>query len=250
MGSKADKSGGTEAVPAADPETDAGASPAPPPAAPPPSRTEPALLRLAFLLAAAAMAAAIVGARVSMLSGEAAGKWESSVRLEVKRSAGAQESVRYLYDVEVPLAISILRARLIETGLESLPPAQAAPGQAIAIEKGVQAEVLKALEPGSDLTQPVYALPNGGVDLGKRLADIRAGNPDQLTLDPEGRQAQGDALAQKADRLSLALVPFGLCALLGALAQAFGTRRRRLLQCGWAAFALGAVLALAVEVLL
>jgi hypothetical protein len=243
MGSKADKSGGTEAVPAADPETDAGASPAPPPAAPPPSRTEPALLRLAFLLAAAAMAAAIVGARVSMLSGEAAGKWESSVRLEVKRSAGAQESVRYLYDVEVPLAISILRARLIETGLESLPPAQAAPGQAIAIEKGVQAEVLKALEPGSDLTQPVYAL-------GKRLADIRAGNPDQLTLDPEGRQAQGDALAQKADRLSLALVPFGLCALLGALAQAFGTRRRRLLQCGWAAFALGAVLALAVEVLL
>jgi hypothetical protein len=222
---------------------------APPPAAPPSSGTEPALLRMAFLLAAAAMAAAIVGARVSMLSGEASGKWESAVRLEVKRAAGAQESVRYLYDVEVPLAIRIIEARLIETRLEALPSGQTS-GQAVAIEKGVQIEVLKALEPSSDLTKPIYALPSGGVDLGKRLADLRQDHPDQLTLDPESTQTQGDLLAQKAERLSLALVPFGLCALLGVLAQAFASRRRQLLRSGWVVFALGAAVAVAVEVLL
>jgi hypothetical protein len=225
---------------------------APIPTSPPsqsPARTEPGLLRVAFLLAAAAMLAAVVAARISMLSGEASGKWQSAVRFEVKRSAGAQETVRYLYEVEIPLAIKIFEARLIEAELEALPSGQDS-GPAVTMEKHVQTEVLKALEPGSDLTGPAYALPSGGADLGKRLADLRAGTPDQLAIDPEGTQAQGDRLAEKAERLSLALVPFGACAFLGALAQAFAGRRRPLLWSGWGVLAVGAVVAVAVEALL
>ena len=212
--------------------------------------TQPGLVRVALLLAIAAMAAAVVGARVSMLSGEASGKWQSTVRLEVKRSAGAQESVRYLYDVEVPLAVKILEGRLIQKQLNALPTGPAGSSQTVEMEKGVQTEILKALEPGLDLTKPAYALPGGGVDLGKRLADLRAGYPDQLALDPEGTQAQGDRLAEKAGRLSMALVPFGLCGLLGALAQAFAPRRRLVLRTGWSVLALGIVMALSLEVLL
>jgi hypothetical protein len=210
---------------------------------------ESTLMRVAVLLAVTAMAAAIVGARVSILSGDASGKWGSAVRLEVKRSAGAQESVRYLYDVEMPLAIRVMEARLILARLNAL-PASAGAGQAVQVEKLVQTEILKVFEPGSTLTQPGYALPNGGVNLGKGLADLRAENPVQLALDPEGVRAQADRMATKAFDMSLPLLLFGFCALLGALAKAFAARRLLLLRLGWGVLGLGAVLALVIEVTL
>ena len=64
---------------------------------------------IAFLLAAVAVAAAAVGFRAASIAGEASGNWQKAVRLEVKRSTSAQETVRYLYNTEVPLAITIMR---------------------------------------------------------------------------------------------------------------------------------------------
>jgi hypothetical protein len=230
---------------ALDPESPAGAPAA---GAVPPARK--GSLAVALLLAAAAVAAAVVGFRVASISGEASGRWQSAVRLEVKRSTSAQETVRYLYNVEVPLAITIMRARLILAELEKIPVAKGPAYTAVAIEISVQTEVLKALEPSSDLTKEAYALDGGGVDLGKRLADLRAQIPDTLKIDPDATAAPGDALAAKAVRMSLALVLFGLVGLLGALAQTFAPWRGRLLQAGTAVLLSGLALAGLVEVLL
>jgi hypothetical protein len=205
---------------------------------------------VALLLAASAVAAAVVGFRVASISGDASGRWQSAVRLEVKRSTSAQETVRYLYNVEVPLAITILRARLILAELEKIPATKEPAYTAVAIEISVQTEVLKALESSSDLTKTGYALDGGGVDLGKRLADLRAEIPDTLKIDPDATAAPGDALAAKAVKMSLALVLFGLVGLLGALAQTFAPWRQRLLRAGTAVLVSGLALAGVVEVLL
>ncbi|MGA3056469.1 MAG: hypothetical protein ABSE70_00315 [Candidatus Limnocylindrales bacterium] len=205
---------------------------------------------VALLLAAAAVAAAVVGARVSFVSGDASGHWQSTVRLEVKRSTGAQENVRYLYETEVPVAIQILRSRLVLQKLEAIPAAQGGTSDVVAIEKSVQTEILRALEPSLDLTKPAYSLSGGGVDLGKRLADLRAAEPDILAVDPNAAQAAGNRLSNKAVLMSLALVPFGVCGMLGALAQAFASRRRVLLRSGAVTLAAGLLLALAVELAL
>ena len=205
---------------------------------------------MALLLAAAAVAAAIVGFRVSAISGDASGHWQSAVRLEVKRSTSAQETVRYLYNTEVPLAITIMRARLILQALDAIPASQSGSAMAVAIEKSVQTQILKALEPSSELTGAAYALEGGGVDLGKRLADLRAAPPDDLKVDPDATQAPGDTLSDKAVRMSIALVFFGFCGFIGAMAQTFEEWRRRLLQLGSAVLALGVIVAGAVEVLM
>jgi hypothetical protein len=232
------------------------AAPAPPPAPPPPplpsvpAAREAGQRGVALLLAAAAVAAAIVGTRVSLIAGEASGSWQSAVRLEVKRSTGLQENVRYLYGVEVPLALTILETRTALARLESLTPAQGGNSSAVTIEKSVLTEILKVLDKGSDLTGADYALSDGGVDLGKRLAELRSETPAILAIDPDATQARGDNLARKAGIMSIALIPFGLCALLGAMAQAFAARRRRLLEYGVAVLVSGVAMAAAVEVLL
>jgi len=244
MSEQSGKEAGEKSVPAQQP---APSSPAR--SASSAASSESALMRVAVLLALAAMAAAIVGARAWVYAGDASGKWQSAVRLEVKRSAGAQESVRYLYDVEMPLAIRVMEARMILARLNALPVGTAA-SQAVQIEKQVQTEVLKVFERDSILTQPGYALPSGGSNLGRGLAELRAENPDQLALDPEGARNEGDRLASKAFDLSLSLIFFGLCAFVGTLAKAFAGRRVLLLRLGWVVLGLGVLMAAAMEVLL
>ena len=102
----------------------------------------------------------------------------------------------------------------------------------------------------SDLTAtPQYALPSGGLDLGKRLADVRATSPDMVALDPDVIQATGDRQANRARLMVLAALPIGIAALLGVMAEPFRRRRRILLAGGAVALAIGAAMAVAVEVL-
>jgi hypothetical protein len=70
-----------------------------------------------------------------------------------------------------------------------------------------------------------------------------------VALDPDTIQAAGDALGAKAGAMTLPLFPIGVAALLAALAQPFARRRRLLLGLGAAVLALGALAAVAVEVL-
>lgn len=170
---------------------DAAASPpARQPAAP---AREPGHLGVALLLATASIITAIVGTRVSLLSSEASGSWQTALRLEVKRSAGAQEIVRYLYQDELAAAIDVIRGRVTLQQLQSAAAGQTGSAkQTLEIEMSVQTEMLRALDrPALELTKAAYALPSGGVDLGKRLADLRASEPIQLAIDPDASEAAG-----------------------------------------------------------
>ncbi len=243
---------GTPAAGPPPPEGAAPVVPAPPPdLQPAPATPERGHIGVALLLAAVSIVAAIVGARVSFISSEGSGSWQSALRLEVKRSAGAQETVRYLYQDELPLAIDIIRGRLVLHELQSAAATQTGSTRlALEIEASLQTEILRALEPSQDLTKSTYALPSGGVDLGKRLADLRAADPAQFAIDPDASQATGDKSSEKARYMTLSLVPLGFCALLGALAQVLARQRRLLLPCGTVALAIGTVMALGMEFLL
>jgi hypothetical protein len=162
------------------------------------------------------------------------------------------EDVRFLYQSELPVAIRIAEARIVQQ--QMVPAAQGQSGavhEGLLLEANVQGQIVAALAPSSDLaTKPVYALGSGGYDLGKTLADLRAQNPDLLKLDPDGLQATGDKLAHKADVMALALLPTSAAAFLGVLAQPFKRRRSVLLRLGAVVLVGGAALAVAVAVLL
>jgi hypothetical protein len=206
---------------------------------------------VAILLTIAAVVAALIGFRAAIVSSSASDSWQSALRTEVKRSAGAMEDVRYLYQAELPIAVRIAEARVIQA--EMLAAAQGESGvtkQALLMEASVQAQIVSALSSSSDLaTRTEYALASGGLDLGKRLADLRARSPELLALDPDGLEAAGDRLANKAELLMLALIPTSAAAFLGVLAQPFKRRRSLFLRLGAVALAGGAIMAVAVEVM-
>ena len=203
---------------------------------------------VAILLTVAAIVAALIGVAAAMTSSSASESWQSALRTEVKRSAGAMEDVRYLYQAELPVAIRIVEARILEAELLAASQGESgATKQALLMEASVQAQVASALESSSDLAAKTdYALASGGLDLGKRLAVLRAKSPDLLALNPDGLEAAGDKLAHKAELLMMALLPTSAAAFLGVLAQPFRRRRLILLRLGSAALAGGAIMALAV----
>jgi hypothetical protein len=206
---------------------------------------------VATLLTIAAIVAALIGFRAATISSSASSSWQSALRTEVKRSAGAMEDVRSLYQDEMPLALRILQARMVQ--VEMLAAAQQQSGAARAallLEANVQGQIITALSPSSDLTsRSDYALNSGAIDLGKALADLRAQSPNLLALDPDRLESTGDSLAHKAQLMTLALLPTSIAAFLGVLAQPIKRRRTLLLRTGGVALATGAVMALAVEFL-
>ena len=215
------------------------------------SEREGGNIGVAVLLAIVAVVAALIGTRASMVSGEASDAWQSSLRTEEKRAAGAMNDIGQVYQVELPLAVRVLEARLVADEMGTAAQGKAGTiQQALQVEADVQSQLAELLGSQSDLTgKPVYALPSGGVDLGRRLSDVRSSSPDLAALDPAGIEAGGDQLANKALLLTLALLPVSLSALLGVLAQPLRRYRFVLLGGGSATLAAGAVMALAVEVL-
>ncbi|MEI7745193.1 MAG: hypothetical protein WCK58_15765 [Chloroflexota bacterium] len=205
---------------------------------------------VAVLLALTAILAAVIGARSTALANSASDDWQSALRTEVKRSTAAISDIHLLYQAEIPAAVNVLSFRLQETEARS---AAAAATGSDAIILGEEADtaksVLSAVEPSVELAKPEYALPGGGVDIGKRLATLRAEDPKLVALDPDAIQAEGDALGAKASWMTLGLLPLGLAALFGALAQPFGGSRRLLLGMGGMSLAGGALIAAIVEVL-
>ena len=118
----------------------------------------------------------------------------------------------------------------------------------LAMEAEVEKGVVTAIEGSAPLvTDPAYALPGGGVDLGQRLADQRAENADLVSLDPDAIAAEGDHLATKGSSMTIALLPLGFAALFGAMAQPFWRRRRLLLGMATGAMGTGVAIALMVE---
>jgi hypothetical protein len=206
---------------------------------------------VAILLTAAAIVAAVIGLRAATLSSEASDVWQSALRTEVKRSAVAVEDVRFLYQAELPVAVRIVEARILQTEFAAAAAGETgAVKQSLLTEATVQGQIIDSISPSSDLAiKPEYSLPSGGLDLGRRLADLRAKSPAILALDPEGMVVSGDRLAAKAGLLTVALLPTSLAAFIGVLAQPFLLRRMLFLRLGSVALLAGVSMAVGIELI-
>lgn len=203
---------------------------------------------IAVLLGLAAILTAIIGVRATALGSDASDAWQEALRIETKRAAGALVEIRWLYQTELTQATRVLEARELGDSFRAAAGEPGVASRALVLEADVQDRVLDALGSSSELaTDPYYALPAGGIDLGRRLADLRGTSPDIVALDPDALQASGDALAARALRMTLVLVPVAVAALFGALAQPFARRRRVLLGLGALALGIAAVSAVGVE---
>jgi hypothetical protein len=203
--------------------------------------SRPGSRAIATLLATAAILAALITTRASMLSGQGGDGWQTALRNEVKRSAAVSEDVRFVYQNVLPIAMLIETARIRESAmrdeLAAHPESAARLNLEIAALEQVQAN-LKDASLMSDYKD--VALPSGGFDLGKVLAQNRNENPDLVALDPDADTAAGDVAAAKARRISLATIPIAIGVLLGALAEPFVGWRRRLLWLATVFVAIGA----------
>jgi hypothetical protein len=204
---------------------------------------------VAVLLTIAAVLAAMIGWYASVISSQANDLWQSSLRTTEKRDAAAMNDIQQLYLNELPAATRILQARVLARELAAAEAGKSPEVvKALQVEAGVQEQLTKYL-PSVPLGSDPYALGPGGFDLGKRLADLRSSDPGLASLDPDAKEAQGDALAHKAVLMSMTLLPVSLGALLAVLAQPLRKRRRALLGAGSIAVVAGAVLAIEVAVL-
>ena len=77
------------------------------------SEREGGNIGVAVLLAIAAVVAAIIGTRASIVSSDASDAWQSALRTEEKRAAGAMNDIGQVYQVELPLAMRATQARLV-----------------------------------------------------------------------------------------------------------------------------------------
>ena len=72
--------------------------------------------------------------------GDASGRWQTALRADVKRSAAVLENARYLYQTEMPLALTVIEARIRQQQLEAAQLGQPADvQQALRIEQSIQA---------------------------------------------------------------------------------------------------------------
>jgi hypothetical protein len=200
---------------------------------------------VALLLAVAAVAAALITLVALNSSSDASSAWQSALRQEVARGAVAVEDIRYVYAVEAPTAFQIA-ALEIQAEEYRRAASGAAPEVAAALEARAQVleMTLASMRSTIEMAVPAYALPEGGYDPLKRLAEALA-DPERVVYDPDGAMSTGDLAASRSDRLMTAIVVIGMAFLFGALAQASRGARRPLLILGWLALGAGVALAMA-----
>ena len=220
-----------------------------PTAVAPPAAQDKSSRAVAVLLAIAAIVAAIVTARASLVASDATSDWNKSVAREQKRGALLLQGIRYTYGTEGDQAFMLAAATVTAQALrEAAAGAPAEVKAALEAEAAVQQQVVDLVGPAMEIvSDPRYALPDGGYDLQLRLADAREADLGDPVDDPLDALAAGDAAQAEANRLMLATLGIGAAFLCGALAQAFTRRRRPLLVLGWLALAAGAAAALAIE---
>ena len=205
-----------------------------------------------WLLVAAAVLAAVIGVRSQIVDSNGSGSYDSAVRQDVKRGAGAVEDLRFIYSEEGPTAFRVAEARI--RGEELRRAARGKSGLEASYlngEAGAQDQIIKTLEPTVELTSSdKYDGRGDAYDLFERLADKRKEHPDLLRVNPDATEDEGADSATASTLLTAATIPVGIAFLFGSLTEGFPRRRRPLLVAGWVFLGIGLVFAIVVEVAL
>jgi hypothetical protein len=135
---------------------------------------------------------ALVVAAGAFLTGSAAAKWQDSVSDQTKRGRATIEDVYYVYTVEAPFALELALAEAREAVLS---------GGEAETEREVLFAIRQKLS-SNHLAAERYRQPGKGYDVPRRLADVRAQNPDLARIDPEAAIEAGD----RRNRLALILL--------------------------------------------
>jgi hypothetical protein len=134
----------------------------------------------------------------TLVSASAAGRWQSSLRQEIKRAAGTIETVRHVYGDEAPLAFerALTEAR-----------AEAFEGGDAETEREVLFAARTAGRGADHLIGDRYARPDGSYAVGRRLAELERRSPETVRLDPDATLAAGDRRSRLAGAVMAATIP-------------------------------------------
>lgn len=171
---------------------------------------------LALLLAAATWSGA-----------QATGKWQQATREEARSATARVETVRFVYQSELPLAIGLAQARVRREAVRSLDAGgeSAVAGEAATAERLVAQLQMNAEQSNNGLAHSDYMAPEGGYDVPRRLGDVL--HTDQVTaLDTSvATMRAGD----RWSRMAQGWVFLALALAVGYVVQSAlrGRRRRR-----------------------
>jgi hypothetical protein len=173
--------------------------------------------------------AAVVAAGGLLIS-QAGGGRQLAVREEIKRTAATVEDVRLVYGDEAPLAFRVAVGRMRAEELHRAARAAGSAGAAAEVEAVVQEQTAFALATGEEGTGRLadgdrYRTPDGGFDIGRRLADVRTRIPELVGLDPDGTQASADGRGRAARTVTASIAVLVSAYLVIVLA--FSARWRR-----------------------
>lgn len=159
---------------------------------------------------------------------QAAGKWQSATREEVKWSTAALETLRFVYTDEAPEAYSIASSQNRADVLEKFTyPGDTGPIEAeAATARETAAQEIFGLKGSNALIAEKYLLPGGGYDIARRLGDERKADPLSINSATDD-MAEGDRLNAIAQAQALACVPIVLIWVAGQAAVNVVRRRRR-----------------------
>jgi hypothetical protein len=147
---------------------------------------------------------ALFAALAAMLYSDASGTWQQAIREESVRSSSIQEQIRAVYGDEAPIAFRIAAA---EARADALRLADST-NPLVASERMIaeqSAFALRQSAPSGTLgAGKEYALPDGGFDVPRRIADLARAHP--VTHDPDRTAAQGDGQAKLAFAIALMTV--------------------------------------------
>jgi hypothetical protein len=203
------------------------------------------------LLAVATIVGVAIGFRASNLSGAAGGDGTTAVRDDIRRGGAIIDAARKVYAEDAPLAFQMAEVELRadqdrSTAADATDPLTR---QLLRFDAHAQAGLAAALRDTSSwITDPRTAPDLDGADLVDRFEEIRASNPEATQIDVASSQESAEDDRRKSTLLIGALIPVALAVLFGSLAEFDERRRARLVTAGWAAIAVGLVLAVLIEV--
>ena len=189
----------------------------------------PYLSELGLLQTAVTVLIAAVLAAGALLASQASSGRQEAVRQEIKRMTATVEDVRYVYGDEAFVAFRITVAETRADELQRAARAAGSAGDLAKVEATVQAQAAFMFTQAEEGTGRLadgnrYRMPDGGFDVVRRLADVRAQNPELVGIDPDATQAAADRRGRAARTLTATIAVLVVAYLVVGLV---GSAQRR-----------------------